>query len=362
MSSGSGRIGKKIFPCRNSCNQLRSLKDFSYCTSLRELYVRNNQVPSLDQIVWLKELPRLRILWLDGNPCCRDAPDSETYRLTVLRHLPQLDVLDNEKIGEDERERVHEVALSLPELTLPVRPVSSGLSIASSRDATTPREMPVSLDMLKVAGDNMEEIEDERLETATYAIAPAQAPALSTGSGSPSSPPDSGENSAAIPRSQMPLDNETSWPGFSTPAEQQQQQQQQTASTFRKSFRSARSSSRSAQSSGIVPVADSPRAPSSDYHRTQTPEPLRRRPLQQQFVRSDVHASPANSRRSLRRPPMDSQWRDDISLVQQQQSPVKPWQMTEGEYRLRVRGREEGGNQLKYILINCFTFCRTPIF
>ena len=66
----------------------------SRCRQLSELYLRKNRIPSLAELIHLKGLPRLRVLWLAENPCCGTCP--HLYRMTVLRTLPQLQKLDNQ--------------------------------------------------------------------------------------------------------------------------------------------------------------------------------------------------------------------------------------------------------------------------
>ena len=79
----------KSFFC--SVNDITTLEDFSYCPNLQELYIRNNKIGDLRQICYLKDLDKLRILWLADNPCAT----VDNYRSTVLRNLPGLQKLDN---------------------------------------------------------------------------------------------------------------------------------------------------------------------------------------------------------------------------------------------------------------------------
>ncbi|XP_074046067.1 cilia- and flagella-associated protein 410 isoform X2 [Macrotis lagotis] len=83
-----------------SANSISSLEPMSHCLNLSELYLRKNSVPSLDQLFYLKDLPRLKVLWLAENPCC--GPDPRHYRMTVLRNLPSLQKLDNQTVTEEE--------------------------------------------------------------------------------------------------------------------------------------------------------------------------------------------------------------------------------------------------------------------
>lgn len=79
-----------IFICF-SVNSITTLEDFSYCPNLQELYIRKNKIEDLSEINHLATLPRLRNLWLADNPCA----ETENYRPTVLRTLPNLQKLDN---------------------------------------------------------------------------------------------------------------------------------------------------------------------------------------------------------------------------------------------------------------------------
>jgi len=83
-----------------SLNSLSSLSDFQHCRNLQELFVRKNKINSLAELVWLRDLPKLRHLWLAENPCAEGNP---RYRQTVIHNLPQLEKLDNIIISSEER-------------------------------------------------------------------------------------------------------------------------------------------------------------------------------------------------------------------------------------------------------------------
>lgn len=93
-----------------SVNQISSLKDFSHCSKLQELYLRKNNVHTLEEIVYLKDLKHLKLLWLNDNPCSRNP----YYKAFVLRMLPQLARLDNEVITAEDRKEAN--AMDTPEL------------------------------------------------------------------------------------------------------------------------------------------------------------------------------------------------------------------------------------------------------
>ncbi|NWU36768.1 CU002 protein, partial [Hylia prasina] len=83
-----------------SVNGISDLEPLHQCQNLSELYLRKNNITSLDELFYLKTLPRLRVLWLAENPCC--GPDHHRYRMTVLRNLPSLQKLDNQAVTEEE--------------------------------------------------------------------------------------------------------------------------------------------------------------------------------------------------------------------------------------------------------------------
>ncbi|NXV05579.1 CU002 protein, partial [Cettia cetti] len=83
-----------------SVNGISDLEPLHQCQNLSELYLRKNNITSLDELFYLKTLPRLRVLWLAENPCC--GPDPHRYRMTVLRNLPSLQKLDNQAVTEEE--------------------------------------------------------------------------------------------------------------------------------------------------------------------------------------------------------------------------------------------------------------------
>lgn len=88
-----------------SVNKIRTLEDFAHCPSLEELYIRRNDITDLAEIRHLKHLPNLHVLWLLDNPCS----NVDNYRATVLRHLPELQKLDNVAVTRDEidQARIH---------------------------------------------------------------------------------------------------------------------------------------------------------------------------------------------------------------------------------------------------------------
>lgn len=85
-----------------SLNNITSLSDFQFCSSLQELFVRKNKIQNLKEVLWLRDLSKLRNLWLADNPC---AEENARYRQMVIRNLPQLQKLDNVAITSEERDK-----------------------------------------------------------------------------------------------------------------------------------------------------------------------------------------------------------------------------------------------------------------
>ncbi|KAI6063136.1 Protein C21orf2 [Aix galericulata] len=97
-----------------SVNGISDLEPLNQCQNLSELYLRKNNIGSLNELFYLKNLPRLRVLWLSENPCC--GPDPHRYRMTVLRNLPSLQKLDNQAVTEEE---LSQALLDGEEITAP---------------------------------------------------------------------------------------------------------------------------------------------------------------------------------------------------------------------------------------------------
>ena len=85
-----------------SSNRISSLCSLSNCLNLREIYLRNNNIYSFEELNHLKNLPNLKILWLEGNPICKDI----FYIKKVLNILPKLKNLDNKNMYLYKRDKI----------------------------------------------------------------------------------------------------------------------------------------------------------------------------------------------------------------------------------------------------------------
>eukprot|EP01062_Namystynia_karyoxenos_P076217 TRINITY_DN7443_c0_g1_i1.p1 TRINITY_DN7443_c0_g1~~TRINITY_DN7443_c0_g1_i1.p1 ORF type:complete len:271 (+),score=83.68 TRINITY_DN7443_c0_g1_i1:77-814(+) len=89
-----------------SVNRIQRLGDFAGCKSLMELYLRKNEIKDLSEVQRLRELPKLKILWLCDNPCA----SHPFYRPYVIKTLPGLEKLDNIDVTEQERQAAQSVS------------------------------------------------------------------------------------------------------------------------------------------------------------------------------------------------------------------------------------------------------------
>jgi Leucine-rich repeat (LRR) protein len=110
LDLGKNRLGvlevQTVFKGLETCltqlsledNLLRSLAGFEVLTNLMELYLGNNQLDSLKELAYLKDLPRLLILDMSGNPMSQLAE----YRLYAIYNMKKLKVLDGVAIEAGE--------------------------------------------------------------------------------------------------------------------------------------------------------------------------------------------------------------------------------------------------------------------
>lgn len=93
-----------------SVNRINTLADFQFCQNLQELYIRKNNITDINEVLYLRALPKLKSLWLADNPCA----EFEQYRLTVLRALPHLQKLDNVAVDSEEVQKAMVCGIPLP--------------------------------------------------------------------------------------------------------------------------------------------------------------------------------------------------------------------------------------------------------
>lgn len=74
-----------------SVNKVQSLASLQHCKALEELYIRKNKIENIDELKYLRDLPKLRVLWIEENPCTENA----SYRNKIIQMLPQITTLDN---------------------------------------------------------------------------------------------------------------------------------------------------------------------------------------------------------------------------------------------------------------------------
>ena len=100
--SGDWRVRRSWVFNRNisSVNSISTLADIQNCVALQELYIRKNCIPDISEVCYLRDLPRLKNLWLEENPCAEG--DANLYRWTVLKNVPQLQKLDNVGVTSEE--------------------------------------------------------------------------------------------------------------------------------------------------------------------------------------------------------------------------------------------------------------------
>merc|ERR1711865_271014 len=111
-----------------SVNNISTLADFACCSNLKELYLRKNAISDLNEVLFLKDLPNLKVLWLCDNPITQ----LEHYRAFVVRCCPRLSKLDNNDLTAEEVEAAQQQFPDLAQLP------SSLPMVASAAGASSP--------------------------------------------------------------------------------------------------------------------------------------------------------------------------------------------------------------------------------
>ena len=90
---------KTLILNNNKINRIESLSEFS--PNLENLSLMNNSIRDIDQLSKLITNQKLKRLYLSNNPIA----ELEEYKDFIISRLPQLKVLDFQKIKESDRER-----------------------------------------------------------------------------------------------------------------------------------------------------------------------------------------------------------------------------------------------------------------
>lgn len=93
-----------------SVNSINSLSDFAQCHALTEIYLRKNAITDLREVVYLRGLRNLSVLWLCENPIA----DHPQYRSYVIKALPQLKRLDDIDITQAEIQEAARTRFTVP--------------------------------------------------------------------------------------------------------------------------------------------------------------------------------------------------------------------------------------------------------
>ncbi|CAI2347919.1 unnamed protein product [Caenorhabditis sp. 36 PRJEB53466] len=94
-----------------SMNEVKTLAPLQNCKNLKELYLRKNCLESLDELEYIKDLPNLRTLWIDENPCVGEG--GQDYRRKICKLLPNLTKLDDKPVTQADHQEIIEE--SVPE-------------------------------------------------------------------------------------------------------------------------------------------------------------------------------------------------------------------------------------------------------
>jgi dynein light chain 1 len=100
--TGLEEVGATLRELWISYNQISTLDGLNCCTQLQTLFISNNKIKDISELKKLNMNPSLTNLNLIGNPIYDNVNRTET-RISILKLLPTLVVLDGELITDSER-------------------------------------------------------------------------------------------------------------------------------------------------------------------------------------------------------------------------------------------------------------------
>jgi U2 small nuclear ribonucleoprotein A' len=143
----------------NRISKIENLSDIF--PNLQNLVLMNNRISDLNEFSKLASNPKLERLYLLNNPVC-SKPD---YRLFVISRLPQLKVLDFQKVKESERRLAREKfgEFSLPTQIEYLAKLTKKEKIRLIIEKTTSLEEINRLEVLLRSGQLNEELLNKKL-------------------------------------------------------------------------------------------------------------------------------------------------------------------------------------------------------
>ena len=101
---GLEEIGSNLKELWISYNLIENLSGLApHCTALEVLYIAHNKIKDWNEIDKLKDLPNLKNVVFLGNEIYDKYPTKEEARLQVLARLPNLQMIDNVLVTENDR-------------------------------------------------------------------------------------------------------------------------------------------------------------------------------------------------------------------------------------------------------------------
>ncbi|CEF67986.1 Protein C21orf2 [Strongyloides ratti] len=142
-----------------SRNKIKTCEPLKYCINLEELYLRGNEIEDFHEFDWLKDLKKLKVLWIDENPCTKNLD----YRKAIVRLIPTLTKLDDRCVSEEDHGRglLHEIT-NTPSIDI----ISSYQSVSGQRQSMSPSNVDVMSQSMYLPS-NMTGINSTKIDSTT---------------------------------------------------------------------------------------------------------------------------------------------------------------------------------------------------
>lgn len=101
-------VGQTLEQLWLSYNLIEKLNNLSKLEKLKVIYLAYNKISNWNEVDKLRENPALEKTVMLGNPIYSNTGSDADARLKVLKHLPQLQMIDGRMVSNEDRDKIQD--------------------------------------------------------------------------------------------------------------------------------------------------------------------------------------------------------------------------------------------------------------